>query len=367
MIMKRKIFSILKVICLCFTFIALISSCSKQKGELEVIRPVHIMRVIEPGDNFERSFSGIAKSAQDIKLSFRIGGTVEKINVKVGSNVTKGQMIAHLDPVDAQLRVKQQKALLAQALARLQNAEAEYKRTLALYETDNASKSSLDNVLALFLSSSAAVEAAKKSLELSRQNLHYCYLSAPVSGTIANVPIEEYQTVAAGTEIASLSTTGDALEIILGIPEQLISEIELNKQASVVFDAIRSETFDAKVSEIGVETTETTTYPVTLELTEKDARMRPGMVCDVTFRFSNVADKYIVVPSYSVIGAPGDRNYMWLYDEESERVSQIEVTVGSLTKDGIQVLEGLESGDIVITKGVHNIQEGMKVTPIEEV
>lgn len=355
----------IKVLSFCLLIILLSAACTKKTGESEIVRPVYLLKVVEPGDSIERSFSGIAQSAKDIKLSFRIGGTLEEKRVKVGTKVRKGELIASLDSVDAQLRVKQEKALLAQALAKSEHASAEYKRTLALYETDNASKSTLDNALALYLSSNAGVEAARKSLELAQQYLSYCFLRAPVSGTIAMVSVEDYQTIAAGQEIVLLSTTDDALEVVLGIPEQLITDIELDIEASIVFDAMPRKVFRARVTEIGIETTETTTYPITLELLEKDPNIRPGMVCDVKFLFSNAGEQYIIVPPYSVVGGPDGRNYVWLYDSESQKVNQVEVTVGSLTKDGIQVLDGLRSGDVIVTKGVHNIQEDMKVVPIE--
>ena len=68
-----------------------------------------------------------------------------------------------------------------------------------------------------------------------------------------------------------------------------------------------------------------------------------------------------MVPPASVIGLPGDKNQVWLYDEKTKTVAPRPVKVGKLSPQGIEILKGLKPGDILIIRGANRLTEGMKV------
>ena len=139
----------------------------------------------------------IARAGIEADLSFRVGGTVEDVNVALGDTVKKGQVLARLDSVDYELQVQEAAAGLAQAEAALRKGEADFDRTRALYESNNASKSELDAARAAAESARSQVDAASKRLELSRQQLAYTELRAPADGAIALKDLEINENVQA--------------------------------------------------------------------------------------------------------------------------------------------------------------------------
>lgn len=348
-----------------FLFI-LLASCKKQEdgSQTPVIRPVRTVIVGGTGKSRDRSFSGVAKASVETRLSFRVGGEIERLPVKIGMKLKKGGLIAALDPADYELSVKQAQANLAQAQAQYSRAEAEYDRDRQLYEAGNISRSQLDRSLAAYKSGKAQTEAAQKSVELVRHQLKYTILVAPIDGSIGSLPVEIHQTVAPGQVIATL-TSGGALEVETGIPESLISQIHVDDAASIHFDAIPDRKFAARVIEVGVEATETMTYPVKVQVLEDDERLRSGMVGQVEFKFESEHD-YITIPLVAVAATPKGEKYVWVYqpdknDRMQGKMKRRNVEIGSLTSRGLQIEKGLEPGEIIAVRGVHKITENMQV------
>lgn len=326
--------------------------------------------VVKGMDNRRRrTFSGIAKAAVETRLSFRVGGEIDRLPVKIGMKLKRGDLIATLDSADYELSVKQAQANLAQARARYSQATSEYDRDRQLYEAGNISRSRLDGSLAAYQSGRAQAEAARKSVELAKNQLKYTTLTAPIEGSIGALPVDIHQTVAPGQIIATLNS-GGALEMETGIPESLISQVHVQAPARVRFDAIADRSFRARVIEVGMEANETTTYPVKLQLLENDERLRPGMVGQAVLTFDNGPD-HITIPPVAVAQSSNGETYVWVFkpdhtnrkniDQTMGKMQQRMVRIGALTSRGIQILKGLEPGEIIAVRGVHKITEKMQV------
>jgi RND family efflux transporter MFP subunit len=239
---------------------ALVGGCAKKTVEQKaVIRPVVTYTVQAPEAGRVRVFSGTARAGVQTPISFRVGGEIMELPARMGMQVKAGDLIAKLDPKDYELQVKQNEAQLAQAEAQFEQAKANYERTRQLYETKSVSKSELDGQDASFKSAAAQVQSALKGLELSRQQLGYCTLMAPIAGSLDQVPVEVHQTVSAGQTIAMLSA-GDNIDVSIGIPEALVSRVNVGDTAQVKFDAIPDAQFTARVSEVSTAAGESRAY-----------------------------------------------------------------------------------------------------------
>ncbi|MDM8537209.1 efflux RND transporter periplasmic adaptor subunit [Desulfobacterales bacterium HSG17] len=357
--------SIFVILLLAFT------SCKKQEKKTAppVIRPVRTIVVGAIDTGRERSFSGVAKAAVETRLSFRVGGEVDKLPAKIGMKLKKGDLIARLDPTDYELSVKQAQANLAQAQAQYTRAKSEYDRDRQLYEAGNISRSQLDRSLAAYKSGRAQTDAARKSVQLAKQQLKYTVLNAPLDGSIASIPIESHQTVAPGQTIATL-TSGGELEMAIGIPESLIAQIHVKDMARINFDAIPNKDFKARVIEVGVEASETTTYPVKLQIMGKYENLRSGMVGQAILNFE-AATNFITIPLVAVAASSKGEKYVWVFTPDKPGSNKIvsgkgkvirrAVSIGALTSNGLQVLKGLEPGEIIAVRGVHRLIQDMKV------
>jgi RND family efflux transporter MFP subunit len=337
------------------------ASCSRrQETAPEPPRPVRTMTVGTLTGETARTFSGRARPAIGTMLSFRVGGEISDLYARIGAVVRANDVIAKLDATDYELRVRQLEAQLAQADAQLKQASSDYGRTRGLYEAGNASRSELDRARALSDSAQAQWNSVAKGLDLARQQLDYCTLRAPMDGTITTVPIDVHTLVQPGTPVAGLSA-GDAMEIETGVPEALIGSLRVGDAAKVVFDTLPDAPFEANITEVSVEANEVTTYPVRLALRQRDARILAGMVCSVTFDPGGSGEAPLIIPVSAVVGGPGGERFVWIVDAAASRVTRRDVAIGPLTTAGVRITAGLGPGDIVVTRGVHMLEEGMAV------
>lgn len=335
-----------------------------------LLRPVRSQTVQAVSGDTTRAFSGMAKAGQESRLSFRVPGAVLQIAVKVGDRVKSGQLIARLDATDYALQKQEAEAALANAKAQDRNAEANYARVRALYENRNVSRNDLDAARAASESSAAAVHASETRLELARSQLSYTRLTAPTEGAIASVPVEAGENVDSGKVVAVL-TAGAIPEVIVAVPESLITGIERGSTVTVRFDATQQRTFAARVTEVGVAaTTYATTYPVTVRLERADSAIRPGMAAEVSFTFQqgdNGGSRFVVPPE--AVGEDREGRFMYILEPAQPDQSKIRrqpVGIGELTAEGLEIFTGLHNGDRIVTAGVALIQDGQRVKLLAE-
>jgi RND family efflux transporter MFP subunit len=349
-------------------------ACSRQETIAEPqLRPVRTEVVSLSGAQRQRTFSGTFHAGMESRLSFRVPGRVQQLNVSVGQSVRPGYLIAELDSRDYELQVQEAQASLTRALATRRNSDAERDRVRELYENDNASLSQWDQARAVAESAAAQVESLEKRLELAQLQLDYTRLTVPVAGAIATVEVEVNENVQAGQPIVRLSSS-TMTEVGVDLPGSVITAIREGAGVVVECDALPGETLDAVVTEVGVAASGATTFPVTVQLVAQSDRVRPGMAAEVTFRLASSetdADR-IYVPAVAV-GEDRDGRFVFLAEPEGEGravVRRRPVTVGELTTDGqydlIEVLAGLSEGDVIITAGVRRLEDGRLVRLAEE-
>jgi len=343
-----------------------LASCTEPQPEDQPgPRPVRTMQMGEAQGEVVRRFSGSAQAAHDIALSFRVSGMLQYLPVEVGQRVKSGVLIARLDSRDFEIKVKKLEAQAAQARAAFNKARADYERVRGLYEVGNVSRSDLDQAQAGYETAAAQLEAVEQNLDLVRQQVAYTRLYAPHSGSISAVPVENFQMVQAGQPVAILSTD-EELEFKVGVPDHLIHQISPGDTAFVHFDILPDQRFEAQVHKVGIQPGKMSTYPVTLRLSQDTEqprqRIRPGMVGEAEFSMSTPeAAGYHVVPPQAVFGLPTGEQAVWLVDRDTETVHRREVQVGRLVPEGIQILEGLGSGDLLVVRGVHRLEQDQKV------
>lgn len=350
--------------------IVIVSVCCGRQETIEEpeLRPVRTEVVSLSGTERLRTFSGTFRAGMESRLSFRVPGRIQRFNVAVGQSVRPGFLIAELESRDYELQVQEAEASLTRARATRRNADAERDRVRELYENDNASLSQWDQARAAAESAAAQVESLGKRLELAQLQADYTRLTVPVAGAIATVEVEINENVRAGQPIVTLSSS-TMTEVGVDLPGSVITAIREGARVVVECDALPGETFDAFVTEVGVAASGATTFPVTVRLASQDDRVRPGMAAEVTFRLasSDALLNRIFVPAVAV-GEDRDGRFVFLAEPKEEGravVMRRPVTVGDLTTDGardlIEILDGLNEGDVIITAGVRRLEKGRQV------
>jgi len=344
--------------------VLILVSCKEKEKITEVIRPVRTEQVFSSGGERVRTFSGLVQAGKESNLSFKVPGTVQKVNVEIGSKVRAGQLLIQLDPTDYEIQVKESENARDMARAAEIQAESNYERMRALYENRSASKSALDAARAAYESAHEQDNIAKKRRKLAKNQLEYTSLNAPAAGAVSDVIVEENENVQSGQSVLIL-TSGSDLEVKIAIPEILIAQIKEGDEATIVLDAIKGKEFKATITEVGVASTAyATTYPVMVRFTETDPDIRPGMAAEVMITFKSEGDRqrYLVPPA----AVSEDRLGRFVYIvEPAEKgfgiVQKKPVEIGELTPDGLEVLEGIRDGDYLVTAGISRIQDSLKV------
>jgi RND family efflux transporter MFP subunit len=343
---------------------SLLQACGEQEQPEPVIRPIRYQEAYSTGGNRVRAFSGTARAGVESRISFKVPGTIRRLAVEVGDSVRARQLIAELDDQDYRIQVQRADAGLAQARARARNAEADYARARQLYENANLSRSELDAARTGSESAASSVNAYERELELARLQLSYTRLTAPVAGAVASVNVEVNENVQTGQTVVLL-TSGSNLEVEVGVPGVLITQIAEGDDVRTSFDALPGSTFPGTVTEVGVAATGAgMTFPVTVRLAESGTDLRPGMAAEVGFLFESESQRIVHLVPSAAVGEDREGRFLFVVEPTEADLGIVRrraVSVGELTPDGLEILEGLADGDRVVTAGWSKIEDGLQV------
>ncbi len=361
----------------------LLASCGEEEKPMatEIIRPVKFGKVMMSGDALSETFSGSAQSSKESKVSFKVSGTITSLNVKVGDVVRKGQTIAKIDQTDYSVQYQQSVAnnkssetQIQSAKSQLINSRATYQRIEKLYENNSISisefeqaKSALELAEASYNAALAQASASEKQVESAQNQVRYSTLTAPFSGVITSVMVEENELVGSGSPIATISAV-DNPEISVGIPEVYISKVKKNQPVNISFSSIPDQVFVGKVFEVGFSSLGGSTYPVTVKIDKPAKEIRPGMAADVRFSFDNgsINGQKMVAPA-AAVGEDNNGNFVFSLFKENDHyiIKKKKVQIGKLTTSGFEIKSGLDNGELVATAGLNTLLDGMKVRLME--
>lgn len=338
----------------------LVACGRKETSKKEVIRPVRYQQVFKSGGKHTRTFSGVARASSETMLSFKVAGTIQVLNVKVGQKIKAGQLIASVEASDYVLQYEDAKASLRNVEAQQQNAHSNYERLRQLYENNNASLSDYEKAKTTYESTKASVNSIKKKIALAQSQINYTKIIAPRDGVIAEVLTEVNENTSPGRPIVRLDS-GKELEVKVAIPEVFIAKVKTRDTVQMRFSSKPEKAFKGLVSEVAFTASRgKTTYPVAIRIVGEDKAIRPSMTCDVTFVFAdNQKASKMVVPAISVMqDAQGKRH---VFVVKQERVTKKMVKVGELNEQGIEILAGLQEGEKVVTAGVSKLKDQQKI------
>jgi RND family efflux transporter MFP subunit len=339
-------------------------SCGKEeKKEVAAIRPVKYEEVNYLGGDKMRSFSGTAKTEKIINLSFRNSGIITELNMKLGQTVKKGDLLGRLDNVSARLNYESSIESKNSSESQMNTAKLNLNRIRKLYEKGSSSLSDYEDAKNSYRTAVASFESSKRSVAIQQDQIQFGYLYAPEDGAIASVSAEVDENVTPGEAIGVLNA-GTAIEISLGLPESVINAVKKEMKVKVTFTALKDDTFNAVITEVAPALdSNTSTYPVTVMVTDSDERIKSGMAANVLFEFVHeVADEIIVVPA-SAVGEDGESRFVFLVEGNKEKanVKKQAITIGDLTPEGFEVSNGLKKGQRVATAGLQTLLDGQEV------
>jgi RND family efflux transporter MFP subunit len=146
----------------------------------------------------------------------------------------------------------------------------------------------------------------------------------------------------------------------VSVSENEIALIHKGQKANITVGALGSATYNGAVEEIGVVADPMAhTYKIKIGITNKDLRMKPGMICSATIE-SPSAVHGVVVPSSSVMVDESGENFVYVVSLQNKAIRK-HVVAGHLLNSGIEVLEGLQINDAVVVAGQHKLIDNASV------
>ncbi|WP_455637540.1 efflux RND transporter periplasmic adaptor subunit [Parabacteroides sp.] len=319
--------------------------CS-EKGEQQEAKkeiPVKVVQIANLCSVKEQNYVGTVEELSSSSLSFQVMGNVEKIVVREGQRVEKGQLLASLDRATLQNTYDATHASLSQA----QDA---YERMKVLY--DNKSLPEMK-----WVEVQSKLQQAQSMERIARKNLEDASLYAPFGGVIGKRVVEPGENVVPGAPVLTLLDIHEVY-VRVPVPEKEIAALD-NQKVFITVAALDGQSFEGQITEKGIVANPLShTYDARIRLANKQGRLMPGMVCRVGVQ-EDAATPVISIPNNAVqISHLGD-NYVWCVDNGKAKARR--VTAGALTAGGIQITNGLKEGDLVITDGYQKVSENMKV------
>jgi len=297
-------------------------------------------------------------------LRSETAGRVVAVLVDAGDRVDEGQVLLRLDVGRPASAARAANAAVAQSEARLNQAERELSRTQTLVKTGGLPEQRLDDAQDAVRLASAALKAAKAEAQLARRGLTEAVVRAPFGGTVVERTVELGEYLGPGSPLLTLADTSLLKARVLLDPREAL-DVSIGARASVFAYARPGEEFGGQVVRVGeVVDPRTRRLPVEIEIDGHGGRLRPGLVA----RFSVQTGKpreVMQVPLDGIFERFGSQHVYVIEDGVAKRRA---IVVGEVRAGYAEVLEGIEPGDLVISKGVTRVVDGSEVhiVPVDE-
>jgi len=238
--------------------------------------------------------TGTLSAVTTVQVGSQVSGVISRLYADFNSQVKKGQLLAELDPTPFQAQVEQRQADVTKARVDASNAKITYDRQARLAKAGLAAQQDLDNARAQYQGSNAGVQQATAALSQAQTNLRYTKIVSPIDGIVVDRQYDVGQTVAASFQAPTLFSIAQDLtkmQVQADVDQSDIGRIQVGQPASFTVDAFPDETFHGRISQIRLNATVTqnvVTYPVIIEVSNPDQRLRPKMTANVTIAVATV-------------------------------------------------------------------------------
>jgi len=326
-----------------------------EDGQPVVIRPVPTALVQKASQVERRDFPGSVRAQNRVDMAFSVAGRIIELNAREGERLAKGDVLAKLDPRDYQ-------NALAAAQASFNDAKRAYARAKDLFKRKVYSQAQLDAAM-------TAYEIAEATLRQRKKDLSDTIIYAPFDGVVAKRYVENHEHIKDKVPVAAFKGLS-RIEVVTQVPERLIAKVGIEgiTRIAVRFDVDQNTWFPAQIKEYSLQSDPVSrTYDIVVSLEPpENLEILPGMTATVQFermRPESGDEPIYVVPAASVLGGNNGESYVWVIPETSGKPKKVEVEIGALTGEGVEIISGLKGTERVATAAIHTLLEDMQVRP----
>jgi len=357
--MKKHIYITIAV-----TLTLLVSSCggNHKAPIIESMTPVavQVSSVQADGNNPFVTASGKIEATNNANLSTRMMGFVNKVYVKVGDKVRKGQLLVEINNNDLQAKRAQVNASITKATAGFNSAEKDYNRFKNLFADNSASQKEMDDMTAHYEMAKANLEAANQMKNEINAQFAYVNIRAPFNGVVTNKFIEVGDMANPGAPLIAVESP-KKFEVTAMVAESDISQIKSGTKVSVLVKSM-NKTITGKVTEVSTSAKNTGgQYLVKIALDKTEATILSGMFATVQFPIEKKSNavSMILIPTSAIINN-GSLKGVYTVSQQNTAILRW-LRLGKTYGDKVEVLSGLNSDEQYIISAEAKLFNGAKV------
>ncbi|WNZ80938.1 efflux RND transporter periplasmic adaptor subunit [Pseudomonas sp. P105] len=313
-------------------------------------------------------FSGRMEAVERVAIRSQVAGQIKDIRFKEGQLVKQGDVLLTIDPAIYAAAVAQAEAQTASAKARAAYTKAEAERARKLWPARAIALNLLEQRENDYLEAEAGLKAAQASLQVSRVNLGFTEIRAPVSGRIGRREVTTGNLVVAGPEGPVLTTlvSVDPIYVSFDADEQAVLRAlgTLSKRDELSDVPIRIEEKGSDVVQGHLQmldnqiNAQSGTIRMRAVFANADGRLTPGQFARL--QMGQVQPQEVILVDERAIGTDQDRRYVQVVGSDN-KVRYQQVSLGSLVDNQRIVTEGLSGGESIVVGGLQRVRPGTLV------
>lgn len=300
------------------------------------------------------------KFSADIKSEFT--AVVEEVYVTEWVRVRKGMPLAKLDTREAEASLQAARAGLLQAEVAETRASRELERALRLREAGLMTQQNLDDARTAFEASQAATAAARAQLQAAETRLAKAILRAPFDGAVA------YRGVNPGDRVENMGgeplfriVDNRLLELTVSVPSSALSSLRIGQPLEFSTDAVPNRTFRGKVQFINPAADPVSrSVKVVAHVPNEDEALRGGLFVKGRI-LTGLRRNVLQIPKAALVDWDPTRGQGDVFVVNGDRAERRTVRTGPTTADAVEVTQGLQPGEQVVTRGAFTLRNGDRV------
>ena len=292
-------------------------------------------------------------AAQGVTVSAEAGGRVTEILFESDATVEAGQPLLQLD-------TSTEESQLASVQASAALARTELARLRKLVKKKLSSQDAVDRA-------SAEVKETVAEVGVIQTMIQKKTVRAPFSGRLGLRQVDPGQILSVGDPVVALQML-DPVYVDFSIPQQKLSLLQRGMKVRIASDASPEESFEGEITAINLEVDPITrNVQVRSQVNNPQEKLRTGMFVNVEVVLPETR-KVLAVPATAVLFAPFGNSVFVIDEKPNEATGETEkvlrqqfVTLGQARGDYVDVTDGLQQGETIVTSGVFKLHTGMKV------
>jgi RND family efflux transporter MFP subunit len=356
-------------------------ACGHDKTADTPLRPVRVEKVHSEAIAGGLRYSATIQPYEQVSLAFKVAGYVSEVrrvagadghprNLQQGDMVTRGTVLARINPADYDEKIHQARAQVAEAEAGLAKARADSARAESLYQAKALTRPDYDAALANLNACVAKAEGARAQLEAAHIALRDTSLVAPADGIVLSRGVELGTLAAVGTVGFTLADL-TRVKAVFGVPDTLVQRVSVGTSLNVTSDAFGGLEFPGKITAVSpVADNQSRVFSVEVTIPNPQRMLKAGMVATVSVATAADPDIPAGSPTVSVAAIvksaqPGAFAVFLLDGPDDGAIARSrDVTLGRISGNRVAVQSGLKVGDRVIVSGASLLVNGDRVRVI---